>query len=402
MVLQFLPRWGKRWGDRNGSKRPWEGVSPRTRLKRAVSTEFLPWLHLTMKSSAPFATVLVVDDEPNLRTVLKARIERSGLTCLAAKDGFEALRILKETPEIKVVFTDLKMPEMDGVSLMKRIHAQNPYLPIIILTAFGSINSAVEAVKAGAFDYIEKPFDKTQLLVTLEKALRSFSSLSHSANSMTTSAHPGRFGMIGLSAPMTTLFRFMERVAQNSSTVLITGESGTGKELVAQALHDHSSQNAHPFIRVNCAAIPENLLESEFFGHEQGAFTGAGAAKPGRFELAGEGTILLDEVGELPIAMQAKLLRVLQENEYERVGGIVTLKSRARVLASTNKNLLEETKRGTFREDLYYRLNVLPLEVPPLRERHGDIPLLADFFVKKFNRANATSYTLLPQTVKRP
>ncbi len=351
-----------------------------------------------MAASTPFSTILVVDDEPNLRTVLKASITRGGHECLLARDGFEALTILEEYPEITAMITDLKMPRMNGVQLMKRVHQRRPDLPIIILTAFGSINNAVEAVKAGAFDYIEKPFDKEHLLNTLARAVASCDASARRGPGRDTAQYPGQHGMIGRSEPMERVFRLIDRLADTPSTILISGESGTGKELVAKALHQTSGRSEAPFIRVNCAAIPENLLESEFFGHEEGAFTGATHAKPGRFELAQGGTILLDEVGELPFPMQAKLLRVLQENEYERVGGIVTLKSDARVIASTNKDLKAETQAGTFREDLFYRLNVLPIELPALRERPGDIPLLCEYFVDGFNTAHGTTHSLAPQT----
>ncbi|MBU1239742.1 sigma-54 dependent transcriptional regulator, partial [Myxococcota bacterium] len=247
-----------------------------------------------------------------------------------------------------------------------------------------------------AFDYIEKPFDKDQLLSTLARALASYDAGGSASSLLADTPYAGRHGMIGRSDAMEHVFKLIDRIADTSSTILLSGESGTGKELVAKAIHATSGRSHKPFIRVNCAAIPENLLESEFFGHEEGAFTGALHAKPGRFELAQGGTILLDEVGELPFPMQAKLLRVLQENEYERVGGIVTLKSDARVIASTNKDLKAETQAGAFREDLFYRLNVVPIELPPLRERPSDIPLLIEYFMSNFNSGNQTDYSISP------
>jgi two-component system, NtrC family, response regulator AtoC len=352
-----------------------------------------------MIKNSPFASILVIDDERNLRTILKAQLTRGGYDCITASNAKEALAIIEEYPEITTVLTDLKMPGMDGVELMLKIHESRPWLPIIILTAFGSINSAVEAVKAGAFDYIEKPFDKSFLMETVNKAVATYSTKLKSANPMEKPSIPGKFGIIGHAPSMVTLFKLIEKVAKSSSTVLISGESGTGKELVAQAVHNLSPRNDKPFVRVNCAAIPNNLMESEFFGYEKGAFTGATVSKPGRFELADKGSILLDEISEIPVSMQAKLLRILQENEFERVGGIVTKKLDTRIIACTNKNLELEINEGRFREDLFYRLNVVPIHLPPLRERIGDIPLLIDFFLKKYNIANQTDFSFTKSSI---
>lgn len=334
-------------------------------------------------------TVLIVDDEDNLRRVLSVQLSRSGFETLTASDGIKALKILEKRPDVAVVITDLKMPGMDGVELLKNIRQLNSRLPVIILTAFGTITSAVEAVKSGAFDYMEKPFDKQALSVMVKKAVNHWRCAKLEANPVEDPALSNvQYGMIGASKQMTSIFRLISRISASNSTVLITGESGTGKELIADAVHSLSNRNNKPFIKVNCAAIPENLHESEFFGHEKGAFTGASNAKPGRFELANGGTILLDEVAEIPFSMQAKLLRVLQEGTYERVGGIKTYTSDVRVIASTNRNLIEEIKNGGFREDLFYRLNVLPVNLPPLRERREDIPLLINYFIRKFASGN--------------
>jgi DNA-binding NtrC family response regulator len=262
-----------------------------------------------------------------------------------------------------------------------------PQVPVIMITAYGSVGQAVEAIKAGAFDYIEKPFEQDSIRTIVDKAIGQAAAnrmapratLYHAADA------GGRFGLVGQSAEITNIFAIIEKVADTPSTVLITGESGTGKELVAKALHEHSGRKGGPFIKINCAAIPKTLMESELFGYEKGAFTGATSSKPGRFELADGGTLFLDEIGEIPVEMQVKLLRAIQESEFERVGGIKTIKVDVRLITATNRDLEQETQRGNFREDLFYRLNVVPLQIPPLRKRIGDIPLLVAHIVKKFN-----------------
>jgi DNA-binding NtrC family response regulator len=262
-----------------------------------------------------------------------------------------------------------------------------PQVPVIMITAYGSVGQAVEAIKAGAFDYIEKPFEQDSIRTIVDKAIGQAAAnrmapratLYHAADA------GGRFGLVGQSAEITNIFAIIEKVADTPSTVLITGESGTGKELVAKALHEHSGRKGGPFIKINCAAIPKTLMESELFGYEKGAFTGATSSKPGRFELADGGTLFLDEIGEIPVEMQVKLLRAIQESEFERVGGLKTIKVDVRLVTATNRDLEQETQRGNFREDLYYRLNVVPLQIPPLRKRTGDIPLLVTHIIKKFN-----------------
>lgn len=327
--------------------------------------------------------ILVADDEPNLRRVLAAILSREGYQVTQAADGGEALELL--TSDIDVVITDLKMPRVDGMKVLETVSSEYPAVPVIMITAFGSIDNAVAAVKAGAFDFIEKPFEQEQIRQIVEKAVKQ-AGANRSAPALLADAESniGRHGLVGASASMRSIFDIIDKVADTPSTVLVTGESGTGKELVAKALHENSSRQGNPFIKINCAAIPKNLMESELFGYEKGAFTGATSAKPGRFELADQGTLFLDEIGEIPVEMQVKLLRAIQESEFERVGGIKTLKVNVRLITATNRDLEKEVASGAFREDLYYRLNVVPLRIPPLRERGDDIPLLVEHILEKF------------------
>jgi DNA-binding NtrC family response regulator len=282
------------------------------------------------------------------------------------------------------VITDLKMPGLDGMGLLRKLSIEYPDVPVVMITAHGSVENAVEAVKLGAFDYIEKPFDQEQIRQIVDKALKTHAYSRRDARPEEPVRH-GRFRLVGESPAIHQVYGVIEKVADTPSTVLITGESGTGKELIARALHEYSSRREGPFIKINCAAIPKTLMESELFGYEKGAFTGAVGAKPGRFELAHGGTLFLDEIGEIPVEMQVKLLRVLQESEFERVGGIKTIKVDVRLVAATNRDLHAEVAAAAFREDLYYRLNVVPIHLPPLRERREDIPLLVGHFIGKFN-----------------
>jgi DNA-binding NtrC family response regulator len=273
------------------------------------------------------------------------------------------------------------------MEVLRRVVTDHGDVPVIMITAHGSIDSAVEAVKLGAFDYIEKPFEQEHIRQIVAKAAKQWEAQRRAPRTLGSgevSSH-GRYGIVGESAAMRQIFAVIEKVADTPSTVLITGESGTGKELVAKALHENSSRAGGPFIKINCAAIPKTLMESELFGYEKGAFTGAVGSKPGRFELADKGTLFLDEIGEIPVEMQVKLLRALQESEFERVGGIKTIKVDVRLITATNRDLEREIKSGNFREELFYRLNVVPLHIPPLRERREDIPLLCDHIVRKFN-----------------
>jgi two-component system response regulator AtoC len=327
--------------------------------------------------------VLIVDDEPNLRKILSAQLTRDGYDVLTAEDGEQGLALLKEH-HIDLVITDLKMPKVDGMTLLKTALEEDPELPIVLVTAHGTIDTAVEALKSGAFDFVTKPFDKDEVRQIVAKALKT-RELRGADATPTPSSRGARFGIIGSSPGIAELYSILERVADTPTTALITGESGTGKELVARALHEHSSRKDKPFIKVNCAAIPKELIESELFGYERGAFTGAVASKPGRFELANGGTLFLDEIGEIPIEMQVKLLRALQESEFERVGGIKTIRVDVRLVAATNRDLKKLIAAGNFREDLFYRLNVVPIRLPALRERTSDIPLLVEHFLVKFN-----------------
>jgi nitrogen regulation protein NR(I) len=328
--------------------------------------------------------ILVVDDEPNLRRVLRAQLERDGYDVHTAEDGELALALLREH-HIDLVITDLRMPKLDGMELLRRITALEDAMPVVMITAHGTVDTAVEALKTGAFDYITKPFDQDDVRTIVRKALRTQDLSSAEASRSSPGPEGGRYGIIGQSPGLLELYAVLDRVADTPTTVLITGESGTGKELVARALHENSSRSDKPFIKVNCAAIPRDLMESELFGYERGAFTGAVASKPGRFELASGGTLFLDEIGSIPVEMQVKLLRALQESEFERVGGVKTIRVDVRLVAATNSDLKKEIAAGAFREDLYYRLNVVPIRLPALRERREDIPLLVQHFVRKFD-----------------
>ena len=338
------------------------------------------------------ARILVADDEPNLRRVLTAMLRRDGHEVIQATDGGEAVELIgPQGAELDVVITDLRMPTVDGMEVLRHAARTAPQVPVIMITAYGSVGQAVEAIKAGAFDYIEKPFEQDQIRTIVDKAVKqSFANrAAPRANfyppEATEGPAKGKFGLVGDSPEMHSIFEVIGKVADTPSTVLITGESGTGKELVAKALHEQSSRKNGPFIKINCAAIPKTLMESELFGYEKGAFTGATSSKPGRFELADGGTLFLDEIGEIPVEMQVKLLRAIQESEFERVGGLKTIKVDVRLITATNRDLEQEIQRGNFRDDLYYRLNVVPLLIPPLRKRTGDVRLLVRHIMKKFN-----------------
>ncbi len=326
--------------------------------------------------------ILIADDEPNMRKVLRVMLEHDGYDVHPVGDGEEALSTLSDN-HIDIVITDLKMPKLDGMALLRKITEQYGGLPVVMITAHGTVDTAVEALKLGAFDYITKPFERHLMREVLAKAART-SELYRKEPSMERD-QTGRFQIIGRSEPMQKVFEVVDRVADTPSTVLITGESGTGKELIARALHENAGRRDNPYIRVNCAAIPPTLIESELFGYEKGAFTGAETAKPGRFELAHDGTLFLDEIGEVSLEMQVKLLRAIQEGEFERVGGIVTTEVDVRLITATNQDLRQRIVDGQFRDDLFYRLNVVQIDLPPLRKRPDDIPLLADHFITKFN-----------------
>ena len=334
--------------------------------------------------------ILIVDDEKNYPFVLSAVFEEEGYDTVTASSGVIALEKLK-AHDIDLVLTDIKMPGMDGMVLMSHIKAYNPDIPIIMMTAHGTVEKGEEAVRKGAHSYIFKPFQNDQLILSVKIALNMYRMLRQNKRlqkELQTRYHFGN--LIGKSKIMQEIFQTIQKVAPTNATVLIEGESGTGKELVAKSIHFNSARGDAPFIAVNCSALAENLLESELFGHEKGAFTGASALKKGRFEIAEHGTLFLDEIGELSPNLQVKLLRVLQERSFERVGGVESHPLNARLIAATNKNLSQEMKSGHFREDLFYRLNVVYFSLPPLRKRYEDIPLLASHFLKKYAAENAS------------
>jgi DNA-binding NtrC family response regulator len=344
--------------------------------------------------------ILLCDDEVNIRKVLGALLKQAGYEVHAEPDGEAALARVRTAPSgtFDAVISDIRMPRMDGMQLLHALTQEDPELPVILLTAHGSVDSAVEAVKAGAFDYLEKPFEIEQIKTVLGKAVatreRSGASMgkpvapaASASTGVAATADPStEVGMIGDSPQMQRVREIVRTAAASPTTVLIAGESGTGKELVARALHLGSPRRDAPFIRVNCAAIPAGLTESELFGHERGAFTGAVSSRQGRFELADGGTLFLDEVSEIPLEIQVKLLRAIQESEFERVGGTKTVHVDVRLIAASNRNLEADIKSGRFREDLYYRLAVVPIELPALRERVGDLPALIEHFVSRCNQ----------------
>jgi len=336
------------------------------------------------KDGSVMYSILVVDDEPNYLIVLSELLREEGFEVYTASGGMEAFEVVKEV-DLDLVITDMQMPEVDGLQLLQEVKKVNSELPVIIITAYAEVEKAVAAMQAGAFSYLAKPFSNDELIVNINKAAQHYSLLRENTRLRQEIRGKNNFGgMVGKNSKMIDVYELIEKVAPTPASVLISGESGTGKELVAKAIHINSPREAQPFITVNCAALSDNLLESELFGHEKGAFTGAAGMRKGRFELANSGTIFLDEVGEIPLVLQSKLLRVLQEKSFERVGGTKTLSVDVRIISASNKDLKEEVALGNFREDLFYRLNVIHVWLPPLRERMDDMPLLVDFFIEKF------------------
>ncbi len=330
-------------------------------------------------------TILIVDDEKNYPPILKAIMEEEGYEALTAYSGEEALGVLMNS-DIDLVLTDMKMPSMDGIELLERIKEKDSELPVLMMTAHGTVEKAVEAMQKGAYNYILKPFDNERLVIYVNKAIAMYRVIKENRRLRETVESQYSFGnIIGKSRQMRDLFHIIQKVAPASAAVLIEGESGTGKDLVAKSIHYNSPRRDFPFIAVNCAALAETLLESELFGHEKGSFTGAVSSKKGRFELAEGGTLFLDEVGELSPALQVKLLRVLQDKIFERVGGLKQVSVNFRLITATNKKLREEVLKGRFREDLYYRLNVVHIDLPPLRQRSEDLRLLVDHFIEKYS-----------------
>lgn len=335
-------------------------------------------------------TILITDDDAIIRETVREALGMSDqYEVFAAKNGEDAFTQIKDR-FFDIVLTDLKMPGMTGIELLDKIKEHSPQTGVIVMTAFGSVDTAVGAMKKGAFDYLTKPFSVDELEVVVEKAIKHRTVVAENQYLREEINFEFNFGhIIGKSEAMQPIYDTVSKVSRSDATVLINGPSGTGKELIARALHQNSNRKDAPFIKINCAALASSLLESELFGHEKGAFTNAINRKPGRFELANGGTLLLDEISEMETALQAKLLRVLQEGEFDRVGGTQTIKTDVRIIATTNRNLLDEINKNTFREDLYYRLNVIPINLPPLCERRGDIELLANHFLDKYGRKNA-------------
>jgi two-component system NtrC family response regulator/two-component system response regulator HydG len=332
--------------------------------------------------------VVVIDDEVNAVAALETLLREDGHEVSRANDAREGLALLERT-EADVVLTDLRMPGMDGLELLQRIKQIRPETMVILMTAYGTVKTAVKAMQMGAEDYLGKPLDMEELEVVLQKALEKKSLLQETRLLRERVSDKYRFdNLVGESPEMLAAFKTIRQVAPSSASVLLVGESGSGKELFAQALHENSPRRSKPFVKVACAALPETLLESELFGHEKGSFTGATYTRAGRFELADGGTLFLDEIGDISPTVQVKLLRFLEEREFERVGGNRTFKVDVRIVCATHRDLSKKIAEGTFREDLYYRLNVIEIEIPPLRARRGDIPLLIQHFTRKYAQAN--------------
>jgi DNA-binding NtrC family response regulator len=337
---------------------------------------------IAMKSEKP--SILIVEDEPKMRRLLELQLAEDGFHARSAPDAEAGLQLLnKETFDL--IVTDFKLPGMSGLEFLQAVKRVNANLPVVIMTAYGTVESAVGAMKAGASDYVLKPFSLVELVLVIRKELASCQL--REENRALREALGRRYeykNIIALSGEMQAVLALVERVAPTNATVLIGGESGVGKDLIARAIHEHSHRASGPFVKINSTAIPETLLESELFGYDKGAFSGALSSKPGKFELADKGTLFLDEIGDVPPAIQVKLLRVIQDREFERLGGTRTLKVDVRLIAATNRDLRVALEEGTFRGDLYYRLNVVPIDIPPLREHKQDIPALAEFFREKF------------------
>jgi len=353
-----------------------------------------------MRDMAMVPKMLIIDDEPLMRITLQDSLVGEGYEVVAAETGRKGVDLLRKN-QWDIIITDLKLPDLEGIEILKEAKSLNPSTEVILITAYGSIDSAVSAMKEGASDYLTKPFSMDELLLIIKRLLR-MKQLEEENIQLRKKVEErfGLEGLVGKSSQMQKIYELVETVSQTDTTVLIHGESGTGKELVANAIHLQSPRKNGPFIKVNCSALPETLLETELFGHERGAFTGAIRQRKGRFELANGGTLFLDEVGEISPTVQVKLLRVLQERQFERVGGNETIFSDVRLICATQRDLKEEIRKGTFREDLYYRLNVVPIFLPTLRERREDILLLADHFISKFSKKMGKEITGLSEESK--
>ena len=344
--------------------------------------------------------VMVIDDEPLMRVTIQDALAAEGYEVSIAETGKKGVNLIKDH-QADILITDLKLPDMDGIQVLKEAKSLNPTTQVILITAYGSVDSAVTAMKEGASDYLTKPFPMDELLLIIKRILR-MKQLEEENIFLRKKVEEryGLEGLVGKSPQMLKIYELIDTVAQTDTTVLIYGESGTGKEMVANAIHLRSLRKGGPFIKVNCAALPETLLESELFGHEKGAFTGAIKQRKGRFEMADGGTLFLDEIGDISPVVQVRLLRVLQERQFERVGGNETLSVDVRLICATQRDLKEEIRKGSFREDLYYRLNVVPMHLPPLRERREDILLLSDHFMNKFSQKMGKEITGLSEEAK--
>jgi len=339
--------------------------------------------------------ILVVDDEEKLRRVIELHLISAGFEVDKARSAEEALKLVDRAD---MVITDLRLPSMDGLQLLGLIRRQNAHAPVVVMTAFGTIENAVEAMKSGATDFLLKPFSLDHLTAVVQKALEMRALRDENRQLKEELGRRYEFDDIkGRSPAMQEIYSTISRVAPTRATVLLAGESGVGKDLIARAIHFHSPRRDRPFVKINCTALPENLMESELFGYEKGAFTGAAQSKPGKFELADTGTVMLDEIGDVPASIQVKLLRVLQEREFERLGSNKTVHVDVRVIAATNQDLRAALEQGTFREDLYYRLNVVPISIPPLRARREDIPFLAEHFVRALASDNGSPVRSITQ-----
>jgi len=352
-----------------------------------------------MKTEKP--SVLVVEDEPKLRRLLELQLADEGFEARSAADAETGVQLLN-AESFDVIVTDFKLPGMTGLEFLQAVKRIDANLPVIIMTAYGTVESAVDAMKAGASDYVLKPFSLAELVLVIRKELSSHQLRRENRELREALGHRYQYkNIVAQSDKMQAVLALVERVAPTNATVLIGGESGVGKDLVARAIHEHSHRSSGPFIKINSTAIPENLLESELFGYDKGAFSGATSSKPGKFELADTGTLFLDEIGDVPSAIQVKLLRVLQDREFERLGGTRTLKVDVRLIAATNRDLRAALEDGTFREDLYYRLNVVAIDIPSLRERKEDIPALVTFFLDKFAReSGGPAQRITPEAMK--